>query len=186
MFRLVRDWFDDDGLCRLRLLTETTCPRSSSTARPAVLKDRFHPAPKRNAPIAIILHPHPQFGGTMNNQIVYNLYYSFAERGFSVLRFNFRGRWTQPRQLRSRFGRIVGRGRGARLGAIDPPRGACLLDRRRVLRLVDRHAAADATAGDRGLHLGRAAGQPLRLLVPCALPVVGPVRSWRYRPRRAV
>ena len=55
------------------------------------LEGRFHPAPKRNAPIAIILHPHPQFGGTMNNQIVYNLYYAFAERGFSVLRFNFRG-----------------------------------------------------------------------------------------------
>ncbi|MEJ2123854.1 MAG: alpha/beta hydrolase, partial [Alphaproteobacteria bacterium] len=34
---------------------------------------------------------HPQFGGTMNNQIVYNLYYSFVKRGFSVLRFNFRG-----------------------------------------------------------------------------------------------
>ena len=28
---------------------------------------------------------------TMNNQIVYNLYYAFAERGFSVLRVNFRG-----------------------------------------------------------------------------------------------
>jgi alpha/beta superfamily hydrolase len=55
------------------------------------LEGRFHPAAKRNSPIAIILHPHPQFGGTMNNQIVYNLYYSFAERGFSVLRFNFRG-----------------------------------------------------------------------------------------------
>ena len=55
------------------------------------LEGRFHPATKRNAPIAIILHPHPQFGGTMNNQIVYNLYYAFAERGFSVLRFNFRG-----------------------------------------------------------------------------------------------
>ena len=27
----------------------------------------------------------------MNNQIVYNLYYAFLERGFSVLRFNFRG-----------------------------------------------------------------------------------------------
>jgi len=27
----------------------------------------------------------------MNNQIVYNTYYAFAERGFSVLRFNFRG-----------------------------------------------------------------------------------------------
>jgi hypothetical protein len=27
----------------------------------------------------------------MNNQIVYSLYYTFAQRGFSVLRFNFRG-----------------------------------------------------------------------------------------------
>ena len=55
------------------------------------LEGRFHPSKQRGAPIAVILHPHPQFGGTMNNQIVYNLYYAFAERGFSVLRFNFRG-----------------------------------------------------------------------------------------------
>ena len=55
------------------------------------IEGRFHPSTIRGAPIAIILHPHPQFGGTMNNQIVYNLYYTFAERGFSVLRFNFRG-----------------------------------------------------------------------------------------------
>jgi alpha/beta superfamily hydrolase len=55
------------------------------------LEGRFHPSKNRGAPIAVILHPHPQFGGTMNNQIVYNLYYTFAERGFSVLRFNFRG-----------------------------------------------------------------------------------------------
>ena len=55
------------------------------------LEGRFHPAKQRGAPIAVVLHSHPQFGGTMNNQIVYNTYYSFAERGFSVLRFNFRG-----------------------------------------------------------------------------------------------
>ena len=55
------------------------------------LEGRFHPAKQRGAPIAVVLHPHPQFGGTMNNQIVYNTYYNFAERGFSVLRFNFRG-----------------------------------------------------------------------------------------------
>lgn len=55
------------------------------------LEGRYQPAKKRGAPIAIILHPHPQFGGTMNNQIVYNLFYTFHERGFSVLRFNFRG-----------------------------------------------------------------------------------------------
>jgi uncharacterized protein len=55
------------------------------------LEGRYQAAKKRGAPIAIILHPHPQFGGTMNNQIVYNLFYTFHERGFSVLRFNFRG-----------------------------------------------------------------------------------------------
>ena len=55
------------------------------------LEGRYQAPKKKGAPIAIVLHPHPQFGGTMNNQIVYNLYYDFVNRGFSVLRFNFRG-----------------------------------------------------------------------------------------------
>ena len=55
------------------------------------IEGRFHPAKQKNAPIAIILHPHPQFGGTMNHQIIYQLYYAFVHRNFSVLRFNFRG-----------------------------------------------------------------------------------------------
>ncbi len=55
------------------------------------LEARYHHEPSPESPIALILHPHPQFGGTMNNQVVYNLYYTFAQRGFSVLRFNFRG-----------------------------------------------------------------------------------------------
>lgn len=55
------------------------------------IEGRYQPSSKRNAPIAIILHPHPQFGGTMNNAIVYQLFYMFKERGFAVLRFNFRG-----------------------------------------------------------------------------------------------
>ena len=55
------------------------------------LEARYHHEAGANSPIALILHPHPQFGGTMNNQVVYHLYYMFAERGFSVLRFNFRG-----------------------------------------------------------------------------------------------
>ncbi len=55
------------------------------------LEGRFQPAKDKNAPLAIVLHLHPQFGGTMNNQIIYNLYYMFAKRGFAVLRFNFRG-----------------------------------------------------------------------------------------------
>ena len=55
------------------------------------VEGRYHPARQKNAPIAIILHPHPQFGGTMNHQIIYQLYYAFVHRSFSVLRFNFRG-----------------------------------------------------------------------------------------------
>ncbi len=55
------------------------------------LEGRFHPGKKRNAPIAMILHLHPRFGGSMNNPIVYRLYYMFAQRDFAVLRFNFRG-----------------------------------------------------------------------------------------------
>jgi alpha/beta superfamily hydrolase len=55
------------------------------------LEGRYHPQKDRDAPIAIVLHPHPQFGGTMNNKVVYNLHYTFHRLGFSVLRFNFRG-----------------------------------------------------------------------------------------------
>src|SRR6201981_1007871 len=55
------------------------------------IEGRYHPARQKNAPIGIVLHPHPQFGGTMNHQIIYQVYYAFAHRNFSVLRFNFRG-----------------------------------------------------------------------------------------------
>ena len=55
------------------------------------LEGRYHPQSKKDSPIAIVLHPHPQFGGTMNNRVVYNLHYAFYNMGFSVLRFNVRG-----------------------------------------------------------------------------------------------
>jgi len=55
------------------------------------IEGRYHHNKETASPIAIILHPHPQFGGTMNNPIVHSLHYMFIERGFSVLRFNFRG-----------------------------------------------------------------------------------------------
>jgi len=55
------------------------------------IEARYTQAKQAGAPIAILLHPHPSFGGTMNNQIVHALYNLFRSRGFSVLRFNFRG-----------------------------------------------------------------------------------------------
>ena len=54
------------------------------------LEGRYHQSEKPGAPIALILHPHPQYGGTMNNKVVYTLYSCFEKLGFSVLRFNFR------------------------------------------------------------------------------------------------
>ncbi len=55
------------------------------------LEGRYQHSRVPNAPIAVMLHPHPQYGGTMNNKVVYALYHGFARHGFSVLRFNFRG-----------------------------------------------------------------------------------------------
>lgn len=66
-------------------------PEVIFTGEDGRLEGRFTPGKTRNAPIAIILHPHPQFGGTMNNPVVYHLYYTFVKRGFAALRFNFRG-----------------------------------------------------------------------------------------------
>lgn len=55
------------------------------------IEARYFAAPVPGAPIALILHPNPQLGGTMNNKVVYTLYQAFAKLGFSVMRFNFRG-----------------------------------------------------------------------------------------------
>ncbi|MEM8786383.1 MAG: alpha/beta hydrolase, partial [Pseudomonadota bacterium] len=55
------------------------------------LEGRYQQGQGGNAPVAIVLHPHPQFGGNMNNRVVYDVFYAFQRRGFAVLRFNFRG-----------------------------------------------------------------------------------------------
>ena len=55
------------------------------------LEGRYYQSERQNAPVALILHPHPQYGGTMNNKVVYSLFSCFKDLGFSVLRFNFRG-----------------------------------------------------------------------------------------------
>ncbi len=54
------------------------------------LEGRYQPPKGRTTPVAIVLHPHPQFKGTMNNPITYQLFYMFQRKGFGVLRFNFR------------------------------------------------------------------------------------------------
>lgn len=40
---------------------------------------------------ALVCHPHPLYGGTMHNKVVYHAMKALAGFGFPVLRFNFRG-----------------------------------------------------------------------------------------------
>ncbi len=41
--------------------------------------------------IAIVAHPHPLYGGTMDNKVVYTLFKALQELGFIAVKFNFRG-----------------------------------------------------------------------------------------------
>ena len=55
------------------------------------LEAKYFKSKKKTSPIALVLQQHPQYGGTMNNKVVYNLHYCFFNLGFTCLRFNFRG-----------------------------------------------------------------------------------------------
>jgi alpha/beta superfamily hydrolase len=41
--------------------------------------------------VAVICHPHPQHGGTMDNKVVQTLARAFTQLGYTAVRFNFRG-----------------------------------------------------------------------------------------------
>ena len=55
------------------------------------LEAKYFKSRKKSAPVALIMQPHPQYGGTMNNKIVYEVFQIFLKNDFSVCRFNFRG-----------------------------------------------------------------------------------------------
>jgi len=51
-------------------------------------------APPADAPargVAVICHPHPQHGGTMDNKVAQMLARAFVQLGYRAVRFNFRG-----------------------------------------------------------------------------------------------
>ncbi len=52
------------------------------------LRDRPAGTPRG---VAVIAHPHPLFGGTMDNKVVQTLARAFVQTGWEVVRFNFRG-----------------------------------------------------------------------------------------------
>ena len=42
------------------------------------LDAKYYKSAKKTSPIALILHPHPQYGGTMNNKIVVEIFKNFV------------------------------------------------------------------------------------------------------------
>jgi len=54
------------------------------------LQGLYHPG-EEESPAVVVCHPHPQFGGTMRNKVVYWMSRAFEQQGCSLLRFNFRG-----------------------------------------------------------------------------------------------
>jgi uncharacterized protein len=41
--------------------------------------------------VAVVCHPHPQFGGTLDNKVVQTVTRAFLQIGWASVRFNFRG-----------------------------------------------------------------------------------------------
>jgi uncharacterized protein len=55
------------------------------------LPDTSPDAPETPRMAAVVCHPHPQFGGTMHNKVVFRVAQALVDLGMPTLRFNFRG-----------------------------------------------------------------------------------------------
>lgn len=68
--------------------------RRFQLAGPAGIIEALRDQPADGQPrrgTAVITHPHPLFGGTMDNKVVQTLARAFVQGGWTALRFNFRG-----------------------------------------------------------------------------------------------
>lgn len=55
------------------------------------IEGEYHQSKDADAPVTLILHHHPQYGGNMDSKMIQSTYTSFVENNFSVLKINFRG-----------------------------------------------------------------------------------------------
>jgi uncharacterized protein len=71
----------------MSLQVERLSLRGQAGALEAILEDSGVPG----SSYAVICHPHPLFGGTMENKVVTTVARALRETGIPTLRFNFRG-----------------------------------------------------------------------------------------------
>ncbi len=55
------------------------------------IQGKLHAQDSEQAPVALLLAPHPQHGGSMDNKVVLSMYKTFFEAGYTVLRINYSG-----------------------------------------------------------------------------------------------
>ena len=127
----------------------------------ALLNTGTHDAPFA----ALIAHPHPVYGGTMHNKVVYNTMKAFTHFGLPVLRFNFRGAGT------SEGTHDEGR------GEVDDVRAA--LDY--LIRLTDLPVIFAGFSFGSHIGLRACCGDPrVKGLIGLGLPVRAAHRDYRY------
>ena len=118
----------------------------------------------------------------MNNQIVYQLYYLFVERGLSVLRFNFRGVGRSQGSFDHGQGELSDAASALDwVQSINPDARACWIAGVSFGAWIGMQLLMRRPEVEGFISIARA-GQPLRLLVPRPLPVLGPVRPRREGP----
>lgn len=71
--------------------TERPPSQSSLPAPHGQLEAIYRPRRGDAAAIALLLHPHPLYGGTMHNKVIFQSARALAEAGYETLRINFRG-----------------------------------------------------------------------------------------------
>lgn len=55
------------------------------------LEGIFSYVSRRVTHLAVLCHPHPLYGGTMHNKVIYSVAMALSQIGFATIRFNFRG-----------------------------------------------------------------------------------------------
>ncbi len=80
--------------------------------------------------LAVLCHPHPLYGGTMHNKVIYSMATALNQIGYATVRFNFR-EWAGPPLIQPRDRRTTRRRCGQRSSGSAVPRRS--KSRRRIL-----------------------------------------------------
>jgi alpha/beta superfamily hydrolase len=114
--------------------------RTLATSDGLTLEAEWSASPGTTRAVAVLCHPHPQYGGTMRSIVTSALFETLPTRGFDCLRFNFRG--------------VEGSG-GEHSGGVDEPRD--------VIAALD--AASAAASGSPIALIGWSFGADVALVV---------------------